>query len=101
MGEHLTMVVERRCERNHLPGHLDEVLNEAQLFTLKRMERYGWILAFIRRPLFQDTVTVLRHLDCHKFSVLNNDGTLDTQPEIEFRLRQDSATGNNDKTSAA
>jgi len=95
------MVAERRGESNQLPGQLDEVLNEAQLFTLKRMERYGWILAFIRRPLFQETVTVLRHQDCHKFGVLNDDGTLDTQPGIELRRLQDSASSNSDKTSAA
>jgi hypothetical protein len=95
------MVAERRGENNQLPGQLDEVLNEAQLFTLKRMEHYGWILAFIRRPLFQETVTVLRHQDCHKFGVLNDDGTLDSQPGIELRRLRDSASNNSDKTSAA
>lgn len=81
------MVAERRHERSQLPENLGEVLNESQLFTLKRMERYGWILDFIRRPLFQETVTVLRHQDCHKFAILDNEGTLDLQPDIEFRLQ--------------
>ncbi|MDH5469741.1 MAG: hypothetical protein OEX75_04075, partial [Gammaproteobacteria bacterium] len=72
------MTVERRNEGNQLPAHPDEALNEMQLITLKKMEQFGWILAFIRRPLFQETVTVLRHQDCHKFSVLNEDGTLNS-----------------------
>lgn len=95
------MAVERRSEHNQLPANLDETLNEMQLFTLKRMERYGWILAFIRRPLFQDTVTVLRHQDCHKFGVLNDDGTLNSQPDIALRQLQPGETDINNKTSAA
>jgi hypothetical protein len=95
------MVVERRSENNQLPAHLDGALNEMQLFTLRRMERYGWILAFIRRPLFQETVTVLRHLDSHKFGILDADGTLNSQPDIEFRLLQSGETDINNKTSAA
>ena len=79
------MTVERRNEGNQLPTHPDEALNEMQLITLKKMEQFGWILAFIRRPLFQETVTVLRHQDCHKFSILNEDGTLNSQHDFALR----------------
>ncbi|MBT8121248.1 MAG: hypothetical protein KJO10_01835 [Gammaproteobacteria bacterium] len=94
------MVAERRREQNQLPAHLDEVLNEMQLFSLKRMERYGWMLAFIRRPLFQDIVTVLRHQDCHKFSILNEDGTLNAQPDIALRQFRPGETDIKSTTSA-
>jgi len=79
------MEIERRSERNQLPESLDEVLTKMQLLTLSKMEQFGWVLAFIRRPLFQDIVPVLLHPDNNTLGILDNDGALHRQPEIEFR----------------
>jgi hypothetical protein len=79
------MKTERRSGPNQLPESLDEILNETQLLTLSQMETFGWILAFIRRPLFQEIVPVLLHPDNNKFGTLECDGVLNTQPDIEFR----------------
>ena len=79
------METERRSERNQLPESLDEVLTKMQLLTLSKMEQFGWVLAFIRRPLFQEIVPVLLHPDNNTLGILDNDGALHTQPEIEFR----------------
>ncbi len=79
------MAIERRGEGNQLPERVNEVLNETQLLTLRRMERFGWTLAFIRRPLFQDAVPVLSHPDTDLLGRLEDDGTLNTQSDIEFR----------------
>lgn len=76
---------ERRCEGNQIPARPNEILNEMQLLTLNSMERYGWSLAFIRRPLFQEVVPVLRHCDSKKFGIMDADGRLNAQPEITFR----------------
>ena len=79
------MEIEKRSEGNQIPESLDEMLNEAQLLTLSRMEGFGWMLAFIRRPLFQDILTVLRHPDNGISGTLEGDGAFNAQPEIEFR----------------
>jgi len=79
------METERRGEGNQVPERLDGVLNEMQLLTLSKMEGFGWILAFIRRPLFQDIVPVLLHPDNGMLGTLEDDGALNTQPDIEFR----------------
>jgi len=79
------MEKERRSEGNQIPESLDEVLNEAQLRTLSKMEGFGWMLAFIRRPVFQDIIPVLRHPDNGISGTLEGDGALNTQPEIVFR----------------
>ena len=79
------MKIERRSERNQFPESLDEVLTKMQLLTLSKMEQFGWVLAFIRRPMFQDIVPVLLHPDNNTLGILDNDGALHTQPEIEFR----------------
>ena len=44
---------EKRKGGNPLPKILKEVLNEAQLITLNKIEGFGWELEFIRRELYQ------------------------------------------------
>jgi len=77
--------MERRSEEAHISESLNEVLNQSQLLTLSNMERFGWMLAFIRKPLFQDTVPVLFHPDTKKLGTLNDDGAFNIKPDIKFR----------------
>ena len=79
------MAREQRIGISPVPEILEEALNEAQIHTLKRMENFGWELKFIRRPLFQDVLPVLIHLDNNKFGVLNEDGTLDMSRDLNVR----------------
>ena len=79
------MTIERRCEGNKVPNSSNEILNEMQLLTLHNMEKFGWSLVFIRRPLFQEIVPVLRHCDSMKFGTMDADGTLNAHPNINFR----------------
>ncbi len=79
------MKIERRSEGNQVPNRLNEVLNEEQLLALNNMEKFGWMLAFIRRPLFQDIVPVLSHSDSGKLGILEDDGALNLQLDIDFR----------------
>ena len=79
------MEIERRSEGNQVPESLDEVLNEAQLLTMSKMEGFGWRLAFIRRQVFQDIVPVLLHPDNRISGTLEGDGAFNTRREIEFR----------------
>ncbi len=82
----LTVVdTERRSEEAYFSESLSEVLNQSQLLTLSNLERFGWMLAFIRKPLFQDTVPVLFHPDTRKLGILNGDGGFNTRPNIKFR----------------
>ena len=79
------MDIERRSEENLVHESLHEVLNETQLLTLSTVEEFGWVLAFIRRPLFQDIVPVLLHPDNNILGTLEVGGELNTQSEIKFR----------------
>jgi hypothetical protein len=49
------------------------------------MENFGWELKFIRRPLFQDTIPALVHLDNNEFGVLDEDGTLNMHRDLNVR----------------
>jgi hypothetical protein len=60
-------------------------LNAAQLAALADLERFGWELKFIRRPLFQQPVPVVFDPDRKHFAVLTADGTLDEHPGFDIR----------------
>ena len=77
---------ERRKGMAPVPEKLYEVLNDAQLLSLNKLEGFGWNLEFIRRPLFQEVIPVLFHPDTNKYGILNDDGTLNAQPEIQVRI---------------
>jgi hypothetical protein len=81
----MVMTKEQRVGKLPVPGNLEETLNEAQIFTLRRMENYGWELKFIRRPLFQDVLPVMFHSDSSKTGVLEEDGTLNMQRDLNVR----------------
>jgi hypothetical protein len=70
---------EKRKGVSPIPESLKEVLNEAQLMMLNKMEGFGWRLEFVRRPLFQAIVPVPFHPDSKQSGVLEDDGTLNMQ----------------------
>lgn len=76
---------ERRTGVNPIPLNLREFLNEDQRRTLRQVEGYGWELAFVRRPLFQDPVVVIKNGDGSAYSVLEDDGTINSEPDIIIR----------------
>jgi hypothetical protein len=49
------------------------------------IEGYGWRLHFIRRPLFQEPVPVVIDGDGRKIGILEEDGTLNREPDIIVR----------------
>jgi hypothetical protein len=79
------MAKEQRIGKPPVPENLEETLNEEQIFTLRRMEVFGWELKFIRRPLFQDVLPVLFHTDSNQFGVLEDDGSLNMQRDLNVR----------------
>jgi len=68
------------------PAHaLERQLNEAQLVTLRELERFGLSLAFVRRPLFQPAVGVVRDSAKRTYLVIEADGSVNEQVQIESR----------------
>jgi hypothetical protein len=67
------------------PYNLEDVLNEMQLITLRRIEGFGWELRFVRRPLFEQGVPVVFNGEGDTIGILEDDGRLNLQPGIEYR----------------
>jgi hypothetical protein len=79
------MEEKRRKTEKELAILLKRELNEEQRLTLADIERFGWELKFIRRPLFQQSIAVVFDSDRKCFAVLEPDGTLNENPGITIR----------------
>ena len=76
---------ERRKGEQRSTRDMRAELNEAQRDTLTELERYGWQLKFIRRPIFQPSIPVVFDGDRKSFAVLEPDGTLNEHPPFDIR----------------
>jgi len=76
---------ERRKGMKPVPEYFEELLSEAQLRTLRSTGRFGWQLHFIRRPLFQEVVTVLINSESDKYAVLEANGSINEQVDLDLR----------------
>jgi len=74
----------RRVSASQTEG-LRRELNEAQKFELASLERFGWELKFVRRPLFQVPIPVVFDGERKKYAVLEPDGTLNENPGFKIR----------------
>lgn len=82
------MQADKRNGQPPVPPNLDEMINTEQLMTLRQIENFGWQLAFVRRPLFQESVVIVSSNDTSKFGVLEDTGELNLQHEIKIRKQQ-------------
>lgn len=78
---------DRRLRADATTHLLRAQLNEAQLLSLAALERFGWQIQFIRRPLFQDPIPVLVDGDRKSYAVLTPQGELDESPAFNVRQR--------------
>lgn len=76
---------DRRASDQDTLTRLRALLNEDQRMTLAELERFGWELRFVRRPLFQPSIPVVADATRKTFAVLEADGTLNEQPGFNIR----------------
>lgn len=79
------MTDERRKDTERSRRELRAELNAAQQETLGDLERFGWELKFVRRPIFQPSIPVVFDGDRKTFAVLEADGTLNEHPLFDIR----------------
>ncbi|WP_083608002.1 hypothetical protein [Teredinibacter haidensis] len=76
---------DRRDRSRPIPYNFKEYLNDDQSLSLTQMEGFGWQLAFIRRPLFQDAVLVVCNDDKSQYGVLEIDGSINMDVMVTLR----------------
>jgi hypothetical protein len=74
----------RKTETKHVNA-LKRDLNEDQVLALTELEKFGWELKFIRRPMFKEPIPVVFDSDRRHFAILKADGTLDENPGFDIR----------------
>lgn len=74
-----------------IPENLEEVLNKAQYQALPGILQSGWELLFLRRPLFQEPVLVLRNSNDNRTRILDTDGKIRIQVDIKARDQENLA----------
>ena len=76
---------ERRTTPARPSRELRSDLNDAQQETLTDLERFGWRLKFVRRPIFQPSIPVVFDPDRKIYAVLEPDGRLNEHPLFDIR----------------
>lgn len=76
---------ERRVGQVAVPENIKSILTDMQHQALARLEGFGWSIAFVRRPIFQNDVVVLFDQSGKRHAILNEDGSLDTTTDLQVR----------------
>ena len=76
---------DKRSRDKPVPENINEYLTEAQFAELHHIESFGWSLKYIRRPLFQERVVVVISPDGGSIGVLEEDGRLNLELNIDTR----------------
>lgn len=81
------MAINQRTGQSPIPDNYIEMLSNEQLLAIKKLEEFGTKLWFIRRPISQDTVTVVRcsdSTDCN-YAIVELDGSLNKDHGLTIR----------------
>ena len=55
------------------------------MISLKKLTEDGWEACFVRKPTFGLRIVIMHNPDAKQFGVLNEDGVLDLDSELEVR----------------
>ena len=76
---------DRRAGESPTHGELKSLLNTEQQLSLRKIEQFGWGLAFVRRPMFESAIPVVSSPSGDQFGILDSEGELDLNAEIKIR----------------
>jgi len=79
------MEKDRRKDKKITLDEVKGILNPKQLHALLECQFFGWRLKFIRLPLFQQPVAVLYNAKFDILGVLESDGHINLDTELEVR----------------
>lgn len=75
---------ERRKRQAPIPDNLDEILNQAQLSIIKKLEQLNWKLWFVRRNVMHPVMAVMKGPN-DITAVLEDDGMPNINHGLVFR----------------
>ena len=75
----------RRSTQPPIPENYAQFLNAAQLGTIGRMEKKGWKLFFIRRPFFEEVITIMQFPETGETALIERNGSVNMAHEVHLR----------------
>ena len=75
----------KRSSEKTIPENIKDFLTDAQAAELNHIEGFGWSLKYIRRPLFQERVVVVMNPNGSSIGILEEDGRLNLESNIDTR----------------
>lgn len=82
------MEIEKRKGDIPIPGNLDGILNVSQRLALPGIELLGWVVSFVRRPLFHEPVLVMHHPINDSNGILDMFGSIKQLGDIKLRKQE-------------
>ncbi|MCR6651885.1 MAG: hypothetical protein NVV73_10510 [Cellvibrionaceae bacterium] len=80
--------LDKRGNQEPVPFNLEHYLTPLQLQSLDHLKDFGWQLAFVRRPLFEQSTVVLLSPEGKQYATLEQEGSLNLEPEQRWRVLQ-------------
>lgn len=75
------MSKERRNGKPPVPDNIRSLLSIEQKKALAELEGFGWVIDYVRRPLFQQPRVIMRDPKSGKVTMIMEDGTVDYSPD--------------------
>lgn len=75
------MTKERRNGKPPVPDNIRSLLSIEQKKVLAELEGFGWVIDYVRRPLFQQPRVIMRDPKSGKVTMIMEDGTVDYSPQ--------------------
>lgn len=88
IGRETNMEKDKRNTQQPIPDDLEQALNSKQLAALQIIQSIGWQLKFVRRPLFIEAVPVVHNSKLNQIGILDPDGNIDLQLELNTRINK-------------
>ena len=76
---------EKRAGMEPIPDNFEELLDRTQLDTLRKIEKFGWQLYFIRRPSSGAAIPVIISPNGDHIASLEQDGRINLMPDSALR----------------
>ena len=79
------MEIDQRTGQSPVPSSPAFFLNQKQINGMEVLEKFGWELAFIRRPLFSEVIPVVKNHQENAVGILGVDGILTISHQLKLR----------------
>ena len=82
------MTKDRRSGKPPIPQNIHALLSIEQKNALAELRGFGWVIDYVRRPLFQQPRVVMRDPKTGRQALILEDGSVDHNP-LELVKRND------------